>query len=130
MKGKGQLSIEYTFLMAIGFVMLIIALIYVGERMTDMSQEAHKEMVIDVASAIQSEMSFAGRATPGYKRQFFVPIELNGIEYNITQLGRDLIISTDRFEYGVSIPYVEGNVSKGFNTIRNIDEWLCIEPKC
>lgn len=127
---RAQLSIEYVFLMGIGFIFLLFAIIYVGDQMVEISENTHRELVMDIAYSIQSELSFASRATQGYKREFYVPLELNNIEYNISQLGRELVITTDRFEFGVDIPLVEGNVSKGFNTIRNFDGKLCIEPNC
>ncbi len=127
---KAQLSIEYVVLIAFGFMMLMFALIVVGDKMTQMGNEDHYERLQDVAYYIQSELYFASRASPGYQREFTIPLDLSGIEYDITNTNNELIVSTDKYEFGLYVPDLQGDLAKGTNIILNKDGLLCLEQDC
>jgi hypothetical protein len=123
---KGQLAIEFIFLIGAAFM---IFLVYTAASREDVMQaESAKEfaLVKDLAFSLQSEINRVGSYEDGYRRDFRIPSTLEGFKYNLTIIQNILLINTSEYDYSVSVLPVQGNFTKGSNSIRKVSGAILI----
>ncbi|MFC1753264.1 hypothetical protein ACFL96_07710 [Thermoproteota archaeon] len=87
--------------------------------MVDVRSDKDRELLKDVAYAVQAEIHIAIGAADGYKRDFGLPANLAGDYYEISFITGNVWVQTNNAEALAAIPSVVGNITKGDNSIRN-----------
>ncbi len=115
---KAQVSMEFIFLVGLAFTVMIVFLSSTRSEFNELISEEERTLVKDVSVMVQHELVMALTVKDGYSRIFYVPPKLNNIDYNITIVNNDtLLTTTDEYEYVLNVPFVEGDVQKRNNTI-------------
>jgi len=117
---KAQVAFEFVILIAIMFATMIIFTAFVRDNFSDIQSDSNYFRIKDVALAVQSELYLAVTLEDGYLREFSVPLTLDGLEYNITKQGNNLIFLGGDADYSVTIPVFQGDVEKGNNVISKV----------
>jgi hypothetical protein len=115
---KAQVAFEFVVLVAVLFTALMIFTSFVRDNFSEVQSDTDYFKLKDVALSVKSEINLAVALEDGYQRAFFIPLTLDGLEYNITKEDSALMFASVGTEYSVSVPYYEGTVQKGNNIIQ------------
>lgn len=115
---RGQVAFEFVVLVAVLFTALMVFTSFVRDNFSDVRSDTDYFKLKDVALSVKAEINLAVALEDGYQRAFFVPLTIDGLEYNITKQDNALLFSSSSAEYSVSVPYYEGAVQKGNNLIK------------
>ena len=118
---KAQVAFEFVILVAVLFTALIIFTVFVRDNFSEVQSDTDYFKLKDVALSVKAELNLAVALEDGYQRSFFVPLTLDGLEYNISRENGFLTFSSAETEYTVSLPPFSGDVTKGNNVIRKFD---------
>jgi hypothetical protein len=118
---SGQVAFEFVLLVAVLFTAVIIFTSFVRDNFDEVQSDTDYFRLKDVALSVKAELSLAVALEDGYQRAFFVPLTLDGTEYNVSQDAGSIMFSTAEAEYVVSVPPYSGNLTKGNNVIRKVD---------
>ncbi len=129
-KLKAQISIEFIALMALAALMMIIFGSIASTQIKDVTSEHEFQMIKDLSYSITNELDLSARVHTGYERTFAVPLDLDGIPFNMTIINNQLVISTQRHEYSTSIPPVQGSLKMGTNLIMREAAIVCLNEGC
>jgi len=113
-----QVAFEFVMLVAILFTVLIVFTSFVRDNFSDVESDTDYFKLKDLAISIKSELNLAIALEDGYQRLFFVPLTIDGLEYNITRDDGTLMFESSDAEYSVSVPQYSGTLQKGNNIIR------------
>ena len=125
---KAQVALEFVLLIGIVMMVFFVFEIFVREHLSDMQSDTDYYQLKDIALSVQTELNKAVTLEDGYHRTFEIPTNLDGDEYNITQVGDFLMFSTAESEYSVTVPAFTGMVVKGDNQITKTDGELEVNP--
>lgn len=126
MSKKSQVAME--FLYVIGIVIFIsiilskVVLNYYEEKRNYENIDVAKEIVLNV----ENEIMLASKVNPGYLRSFEIPENLNNVDYNISVSYDEIVLIYENMSFASRIPNVTGDVLKGVNTIRNVNNKICL----
>ncbi|MBW2997746.1 hypothetical protein KY349_05390 [Candidatus Woesearchaeota archaeon] len=115
---KAQVAFEFVVLVAVLFTALIVFTAFVRENFSDVQSDTDYYMLKDVALFVKSEMNLAAALEDGYRRDFFVPLTIEGMEYNISKENGFITFSSNGDGYTVHVPPYTGTVQKGNNVIK------------
>lgn len=121
---KGQSAIEFVILvMAILFI-FVAFLYFIQGKVYDAQNEAVTVAVNEIAITIRDEINLAHSSANGYYRQFFLPLNLNGFDYEAEILEDSVYVRTVDGKHAVALPVFEvtGDVLLGTNSIYKINE--------
>ena len=115
-----QTSIE--FIILVGFVLffLTLFLIAVQENTSYKTHQRKNQQVKELILGIQDEINLASEASEGYYREFNVPNQVAGMDYQVGIAEDFLYIKTTdgRFAISLPVPSVVGDILKGDNFIK------------
>ncbi|MDD5192456.1 MAG: hypothetical protein PHH54_01410 [Candidatus Nanoarchaeia archaeon] len=117
-----QSAIE--FLVLTGFLLFSFTVFFlvIEGNMSDKIKERQDLAIKSVAIAVQEEIDLAFQSSDGYYRQFNIPENINGEEYEINITERAVYLRTNDGKYAIALPVknVTGDVVKQpeINTIR------------
>ncbi len=120
-KSKGQIAVEFSFMIMLAFVFLVVVLIVVAYYVDRASVQRRDAALTDEAAYIQEELLLAAGAPDGYQRTFTIPHDADGYEYVVSNAESTLTISIKDSVLNKPIPPVVGVLAKGPNTIRKHD---------
>jgi hypothetical protein len=118
---KAQVAFEFVVLVALLFTAVIVFTSFVRDNFSDVQSDTDHFKLKDVALSIKAELNLAIALEDGYQRAFFIPLTLDGLEYNITRENGFLMFASTGAEYTVSVPPYTGTVQKGNNIIKKLD---------
>jgi len=111
---RSQSAIE--FLILTGFLLFSFTILFVAIQgnMSDKLKERQELAVKSVAIAVQDEINLASQSMDGYSRQFKIPEEINGREYEINITEGMVYLRTVDGRYALALPVqnVTGNLVK------------------
>lgn len=116
-----QVAFEFVVLVAIVFTALIVFTAFVRDNFSDVQSDTDYFKLKDVALSVKAEISLSVALEDGYQRAFFIPMTIDGLEYNISREDGLLMFASEGAEYTVSVPAYTGDVQKGNNIIRKVD---------
>ncbi len=114
---RGQVAFEFVVLVAIAFSAFLVFAAFVRDNFSEVQSDTDYFKLKDVALSVKSEINLAVALEDGYQRAFFIPLTIDGLEYNITRENGFLIFASSGAEYTVNIPEFNGTVQKGNNLI-------------
>ena len=115
---SAQVAFEFVILVAVLFAALVVFTVFVRDNFTEVQSDTDYFKLKDVALAVKSEINLAVALEDGYQRAFYIPLTLDGLEYNITKENGFLQFASIGAEYTVTIPPYNGTLQKGNNLIR------------
>lgn len=121
---RAQVAFEFVVLVAVLFTALIVFTAFVRENFSDVQDDTDYFMLKDIAVSVKSELNLAASLEDGYQRDFFIPLTIEGLEYNITRENGYLMFASSGAEYTVNVPQFTGSVVKGNNMIKKVDGQL------
>ncbi|MFC1697663.1 hypothetical protein ACFL1H_04995 [Nanoarchaeota archaeon] len=145
MNNKGQSAVE--FLMLLGFLMIFFLVLFgfLNQRMSIASYENKYIRLDNIGDYIRNEFEIASFALDGYEREFSLPGNLEGYDYNanvyVTDIGylNELVLTYDDEEYEI-VYILPANISvggldieveliKGANNIIKTDGIVYLNPE-
>lgn len=119
---KSQTAIEFVILIAFVLFFFVTFSLVIQGNMSDKLREKKNLAIKEIALTVQDEINLALESTDGYSRQFKIPENLNGQEYEISiNEGMVYIITVDK-KYAMALPVgnviVVNPIQKGLNTIK------------
>jgi hypothetical protein len=118
---RAQVAFEFVLLVAILFTALIVFTSFVRDNFNDVETDTDYYKLKDLAISVKSELNLAIALEDGYQRYFFIPLTIDGLEYNLTRDDGILMFLSSNAEYSVSVPPYAGTLQKGNNVIRKQD---------
>ncbi len=127
---RSQTAIE--FLILTGVIILFFSLFFISlnESMGDKIRERKNFEIKKIATSVQDEINLALKSSDGYSRQFKVPYDINGEEYDINTTGGMVYVRTldNRQTIAISIPTMAGQIIKGNNLIKKEGGQIYLNP--
>ena len=118
---RAQVAFEFVILVAVLFTALIIFTSFVRDNFEDAQVDTDYFKLKDIAISVKAEISLAVALEDGYRRDFFIPLTIDGLEYNISRENGFLMFASADAEYTVNVPTYLGDVQKGNNRIQKED---------
>ncbi len=125
---RAQVAFEFVVLIAVLFTVLIIFISFVRDNFSEVQSDTDYFKMKDIAISVKSEINLAAALEDGYQRSFFIPLTIDGLEYNITNENSTLLFSSYGAEYSVSVPAFSGTLQKGNNVIRKFSGSVEVNP--
>ncbi len=118
MSRKAQVSMEFMFLIVLGFMIMLVFSVVAKEQMIDAVEKKQYIMLKDIALMVQTEINSASSLENGFERIFYVPENIDfTTQYDIRIVGNYLIANLTGNEVVLMIQGVNGDISKGNNTL-------------
>lgn len=120
---KGQSAIEFLILIMAILFLFVGLLYFVYSKISDTQNEAVSVAVNEIALTVQDEINLAHGSADGYLRQFFLPFNINGLEYEVNIIEDSIYVRTVNGRHAVALPISEvtGDVLIGNNLIYKIN---------
>ena len=125
---KAQVAFEFVVLVSMLFAALLIFTSFVRDNFTDVQSDTDYFRLKDVALSVKAEITMAVGLEDGYQRSFFIPLTIDGLEYNITNPNGELLFASAGAEYSVTVPPFSGTVQKGNNVLYKDDGIVEVNP--
>ena len=109
------------------FVAFFIA---VNENLSDKLRQKQTNSVKEIAIIVQDEINLAFKSIDGYYREFKIPEDINGIDYDIS-ITEDLVyVITDDGRDAIALQSAEvtGQPIKGINIIKKEEGKIYLNP--
>lgn len=120
-KKKAQVAVEFVIFVALLLFVMLIFLAFILTYTADVRNDKDREMLKDIAYAIQAEVNIASAVDDGYERNFVVPLLIESTDYMINITQDQVWATTENAEIVLDVPEIVGNLTKGGNTIRKTD---------
>ncbi len=118
MKGRGQVALEFAFMVMLAFIFLAVVLIITAAYLEQAQDEKVLATLQQEGRALQEELLLAASVPDGYQRNLTLPAQLNGYDYTISNTEQTLTLTIEGSVLNENIPPVTGSFTKGANTIR------------
>lgn len=112
-----QAAFEFTLLMAIGTLFLLIFIILSATFSAHAINEQRRQTLLDFGYTLQDELIIATSVHSGYERVITVPDSLGKFNYEIVSTNKKFTLSSAQQSYDFRIPEISGSLVKGTNII-------------
>lgn len=122
LKKKSQYSMEFMIFFALISIIFSVWLVIYMELNQDVFLERDQRAVEDIGKSIQAQLFIAAEAHPGFfSKNLIIPEKAGYISFEINNTPYILQIRTPRTgDFVFNIPFTNGTLKKGQNTIWNI----------
>jgi len=116
---KGQGTIEFIVIFA--FVLFFFALFFSIVQVNTYKKNLEKERIVvqNIALDVQYEINLAAESSIGYSREFKIPLNVFGKDYDINISDNRVYVLLDGYGTSYRIQNISGSVQKGVNLIQN-----------
>ena len=115
-----QSAIE--FMILVGFLLFAFTVFFlvIQGNMHDKLNEKDNLAVKSIVITVQDEINLAYQSSEGYYREFKIPEEVNGYEYEIKIIDGLVYLKTNDGKYATALPVqnITGDIKKGINIIK------------
>jgi hypothetical protein len=117
---KSQSSIEFVILVGFILFFFVIFLLIIQENLSVKKYQSQSFEIKELALNIQNELNLALEASEGYQRQFRIPAQIAGLDYEVNITQGMVYIRTQNQKHALALPVPDsvGDVSKGVNIIK------------
>jgi hypothetical protein len=121
MRKRGQSAIEFLILTGAVLIFFLAFLGAIQYNIREKTQEKTRLEVREVALTLQNEISLARDAGDGYRRDFWIPTKISGLDYEVQIFGELLQVnmSDGRHAMALFVGNVTGQPDLGENSIEN-----------
>ncbi len=125
---KSQSAMEFIILASFMLLVMFGFFAVTSSNVLEAKEEGNRKIAEDIADFAYREIETAKSVNDGYIRVFAMPRSVNGVSYNINITdNRELIVDYLGYEYVKFLPpNVTGNISKGLNKIKKINDIVYI----
>lgn len=129
--GSAQISIEFMVLLIMG-VFFVLTFIVIVKNLSD--QKIQNKALVeldDLGKSIQQELLLASSLQNGYSREIYIPPKLYGIPYTMNvSVASGTVMYLNFYYYETelfyAIPYIQGDVKTGLNTISKNNDIITV----
>ena len=128
---RSQTAIEFLILIALILFFFTTFFLAIGENISDKSRENINKIINEVAITVQDEISLATESGDGYSRNFRIPFDINGLDYDISITDGYVYIKTDNTKDAIALHVfnVTGEIIKGDNYIKKESGIVYLNPQ-
>jgi uncharacterized protein YpmB len=119
---RGQSAIEFAVIFGFVLFFFIVFFAIIQENQSDKNKEKERLIIQNIALDVQDEINLAAGSSEGYYREFTIPQNILGKDYDIQIIGEKVYANTSDFGVSYSVFEVQGNLVKGQNTIKKENE--------
>lgn len=120
-KKNAQGAIEFIVLFAGVLFFFIVFFGVVQKNISEKNQEKEKIILQNIALDVKDEINLAAESSEGYFREFKIPLNILGKEYNITLVNNFVYVEMETIGFAYKIFNIEGEIIKGVNNITKKD---------
>ena len=120
MNKKAQSAIEFVILVGAMLFFFLAFLFAIQGNIADKVKENKNLVTKEIALTVQNEINLASESSDGYYREFEIPNNILGTDYDITVTEGLVYVRTIDGKHAIALPVPEviGDVSQGTNVIR------------
>lgn len=128
---RSQTAVEFLILVSVVLFFFTTFFLAIGENISDKSRENINKIINEIAITVQDEISLATESVDGYSRNFRIPFDLNGLDYDISITDGYVYIKTDNVKDTIALPVfnVTGIILKGDNYIKREGGVVFMNPQ-
>jgi len=117
-KKNAQSAVEFMVILSaiLFFFVTFFAIIQMNVEKKNLEKE--KIIIQSIALDVQDEINIAAKSSEGYSREFKVPENIFGKNYEINISGNFIYVSLKELGISYKISEINGSIKKGFNLIR------------
>lgn len=111
------------FIIIVGMIIVFFAvfmLVILG-NFSDLNKKKESLRLKELAVQVQTEINLASKSSEGYYREFRIPLNLEGKDYEINITDSGVYVRTPRNALSLHTEEVQGDLKKGVNTIKKIN---------
>jgi len=130
MNKKSQSSIEFVIILGVVLFFFMSFLIFVSMNMNSTTKEKRDAAMNEICHSISDEINLASASASGYERNFQIPADILGLQYNLTLDNNTLFLISEDGKHAVaySVKTVQGTLNKGSNIIENRNGTILLNP--
>jgi len=115
---KAQGTVE--FIIIFGFILMFFTVFFaiIQMNINDKNKEKERIIIQNVALDVQDEINLAAEASEGYCREFKIPSNILGKDYEINVSNAHVVVVLDGFTSTYKSHQVIGEINKTLNIIR------------
>ncbi len=118
MKSKrAQTAIEFIVIFSAVLFFFIAFFAVVQSDVEEKNLEKKRILAQSIGTDVRDEISLAVGSSEGYYREFYVPQNIIGYEYEINITEKRIYISAEKIRVSYKIPEISGQIKKGVNNI-------------
>lgn len=127
---KAQTAIEFILQVIVVLFLFTVFFVAIHGNMADEIRERKNLVVKEIASIIQDEINLASQSSDGYYREFEIPLDITGEDYDVEIVENMAYVKTQDNKYAVALPVltITGSIVKGQNTIKKENGEIKLNP--
>ena len=114
---KAQVAMEFLALVGVMLLIFMTFLLVITDQGIRIAATKEELVVEDIANSIQKEILTAASVQDGYRRNFTIPYQVQGINYTLQQGNQSFIVTSKRKSAARKIPPVVGMIFIGSNMV-------------
>lgn len=119
MKKRGQGSIEFIIVLGVVLLFFVIFFGIIKMNQANKYEENEEKMFQNIVLDVRDEINIAAGSTDGYYREFQIPTNVYGKDYEINISSNGYVyLTSERYAVSYKASNVTGEVKKGPNIIR------------
>ncbi len=124
MEKTGQSGLEFMILVGAVFFSFVIFIGSLQEQRADQISSQRNYLIKEIAFTVQDEIALASNSISGYSRNFTLPNDVLGAEYNASIYAGSINVATKNGKHALSLPVlnVTGDIRIGQNNIMKVNE--------
>jgi len=118
LKKKCQSIIEFMIIFGVLIFFFVVFMAIIQDNINEKNLEKETFLANNIALSVQNEIELASESPDGYYRDFYVPLNLIGKEYEIQLVDNFVYIRAHKIGLAYNILNYTGNIVKGNNIIQ------------
>jgi uncharacterized protein YpmB len=118
MKKRGQGIIEFVVLFGVALLFFVVIMASIQEKQSQRNKEKERIIVQNIALDVQDEINLAAGSSDGYRRNFQIPANILGKDYEIEITQGYVVAKLDGYIVDYEVFNVTGLIIEGDNLIR------------
>lgn len=123
---KAQISIEFIIIFTCLLLFFVVFTTLIQKNINEKEMEKEKIILQNIALNIQYEINFAGESSEGYLRNFEIPQNVFGKDYNLTHSDDKIYLYTRESWFSYKVANFTGTLHKGMNVIKRENETIFV----
>ncbi len=115
---KAQTAIEFVVIFGMVLLFFIAFFAVIQSNIEEKNQEKKRIIAQNIGLGVQDEINLAAGSSEGYYREFYIPKNIIGYEYEISIEENFILISGDKLAMSFKIPLITGSIKKEINIIQ------------
>jgi hypothetical protein len=118
-KKRGQGAIEFVVILGVVLFFFVAFFSVIKLNLEKRNLEKERTIAQNIALDIQYEINTAKKSSEGYYREFKVPENILGKDYEVNLSGNRIYVAMENVGISYKVSEASGSVKKGSNIIQN-----------